>query len=219
MQNATSFMAEFPRLQDFELVSVIPQSPMLPGAETMLVRGVFTDGDPVNPKAAQGQFLGSVMADPLMSGTGSGYIVFGATTPVLEFKANLDKLVESLNSFTMTDVYFKWCVVQSQQLWGAVAEIGQTLSEASDIIWEGWLSRTATQDIMAYEYDDSVKGVEKVWDPDTQNAYEFEAGWYDQYVLNPGLYNISTLEPMPDGRVDLWEGTILNGPAFVYPNN
>jgi hypothetical protein len=181
------------------------------------VRGVFTDGNPVDPKAAQGQFLATVMADPLMSGTGSGYIIFGATTPVREFKVNLDELVESLNSFTMTNVYFNWCAVQSQQLWGAVAQIGQTLSEASDIIWEGWVNRTAIQDIMAYEYDDSVKGVEKIWDSDTQNVYEFEAGWYDQYALNPSLYNIPTLEPVPDDRVDLYEGTILDGPTFVYP--
>jgi hypothetical protein len=131
---------------------------------------------------------------------------------------NIDKLVESLNSFTMTDVYFSWCYSELSQLWGEVAEIGQTLSEASDIIMDGWLSRSAAQDIMAYQYNDSVRGVEKVWDPDGQNVYEFEAGWYDQYQLNPGQYNISTLEPMPDGRVDLWEGTILDGSAYVYQN-
>jgi len=216
MRNATSFMADFPWLQDIGLVSAIPQSPMLTGAETTLVRGVFTDGDPGEPKTAQGQFLASVMADPFGSGTGSGYMVFGATTPVREFKTNLNKLVESLNSFTMTEVYYNWCVAQSQEVWGAVAEIGQTLSEASDIIWNGWASRTAAQDIMAYEYDDSLRGVEKVWDPVTQKVYEFEAGWYDQYALNPELYNITTLEPMPDGRFDLWEGIILNGPGYVY---
>ena len=220
MQNATSFMPEFPKLKDLEIVpeSAMPQSPMMPSAETTLVRGVFTDGDPVSPKAAQGQFLATVLPDPYGSGTGSGYIVFGATTPVREFKDDIDKLVESLNSFTMTEVYFNWCMVQSQQIWGAVAEIGQTLSEASDIIMEGWLSRTAAQDIMAYKYNDSVRSVEKLWDPDGQNVYEFEAGWYDQYQLNPELYNISTLEPMPDGRVELWEGTILDGSTFVYQN-
>jgi hypothetical protein len=221
MQNATSFMPEFPKLKDLELISgsAMAQTPMMPGAETTLVRGVFTDGNPVSPKAAQGQFLATVLPDPFIgAGTGSGYIIFGATTPVSEFKDDIDKLVESLNSFTMTDVYFNWCVAQSQQQWGAVAEIGQTLSEASDIIMEGWLSRTAAQDIMAYKYNDSVRSVEKLWDPGGQNVYEFEAGWYDQYKLNPGQYNISTLEPMPDGRVDLWEGTILDGSTFVYQN-
>ena len=219
MQNAASFMTEFPRLQEIELVSVVPQSPMLPltGAETALVRGVFTDGDPINPRAAQGQFLGTVVADPFGSGTGSGYMVFGAAAPVGGFKGDIDKMVESLNSFTISDVYFNWCAVQMQQQWGAVAEIGETLREASDIIWEGWVSRTATQDIMAYEYNDMVRGVEKVWDPDTQRVYEFEAGWYEQYKLTPWLFNITTLEPLPDGRLDLWEGTILDGPTYVYP--
>ena len=218
MKNATSFMPEFPKLRGFELVSVLAQSPMLAlaGAETTLVRGVFTDGAQANPKAGQGQFLATVLADPFAGGTGSGYMVFGATAPVSEFKADIDKMVESLNSFTMTSVYFNWCVLQSQQQWGAVAKIGQTLSEASDIIYDGWVSRTATQDIMAYEYNDSNRGVEKVWDPDTQRVYEFEAGWYDQYLLNPDLYNISTLEPLPDGQLDLWEGVVFDGPTYVY---
>ena len=219
MRNAAIFMAEFPKLQGLELISVVPQSPMLAltGAETALVRGVFTNGDPVNPKAAQGQFLATVVADPPMFGTGSGYMVFGATTPVPEFKADIDKLVESLNGFTISNMYLNWCAVQMAQQWGAVADIGQTLREASDIIYDGWVNRTATQDIMAYEYNDSNRGVEKGWDPVTGNVYEFGAGWYDQYALNPGAYNISTLEPMPDNRIDLWEGTILNGPSHVYP--
>jgi hypothetical protein len=219
MQNAAAFMSDFPRLHNIQLISVTPQSPMLAisGAQTSLVRGVFADGDLVNPTAAQGQFLATVAADPFGSGTGSGYMVFGATAPVQEFKFSIDKMVESLNSFAITDVYFNWCVAQSQQQWGAVAAIGQTLSEASDMIMEGWLNRTATQDIKAYEYNNALNGMETVWDPATGSVYQFEAGWYDQYALNPGAYNISTLAPMPDNRVDLWEGTIIDGPTHVYP--
>ncbi len=107
-------------------------------------------------------------------------------------------------------------MAQTQQQWGAVAAIGQTLSEGSDMIMEGWLNRTATQDIMAYKYNDAINGMETFWDPATGSVYQFEADWYDQYKLNPGAYNISTLAPMPDNRVDLWEGTILNGPNYVY---
>jgi hypothetical protein len=144
-------------------------------------------------------------------------MIFGATAAVSEFKFDIDRMVESLNTFTISNVYLNWCLVQMQQQWGAVADIGRTLSEASDILWDGWVNRTAAQDIMAYQYNDSAMGVEKVWDPVTQTVYEFEAGWYDQfYAPNPEQYNISTLEPMPDGRVDLWEGIILNGPTYVY---
>jgi hypothetical protein len=219
MQNAATFMPEFPKLQNIELISVTSQPPMLTltGSETTLLRGVFTDGDPINPKAAKGQFLGTVLADPLGSGTGSGYMIFGATALVREFKFDIDKMVDSLNSFSITNVYFNWCVAQSQQQWGAVAAIGQTLSEASDIIMEGWLNRTATQDILVYKYNNSTNGIETVWDPATGDVYQFEIGWYDQYALNPGAYNISNLSPMPDNRVDLWEGTILDGPSHVYP--
>jgi hypothetical protein len=215
MQNATAFMANFPPLDGIDIISAIPRQPMMGTGETALVRGVLSDGAPLSPKAGQGQFLASVVADNF-GGKGGGFIVFGATAPVTEFKASVGGMVESLNSFTMTSVYYDWCVVQQQQTWGAVAQVGQTLREASDIIWEGWQSRTAAQDIMAYQYDDTLRQVEKVWDPITGNVYEFPGGFYDQYSLDPSAYNVSTLEPLPDGRIDLWEGTILNGPSHVY---
>jgi len=158
-----AFMAEFPGLEGLELVSVMSQTPLLPltGAETALVRGVFTDGDPIKPRAAQGQFLGTVVADPPIMGTGTGYMVFGAASPIGGFKGDIDKMVESLNAFAISDVYFNWCAVLMQQQWGAVAEIGETLREASDIHLEGWLSHTETQDIMAYKFNDMVRGRRK----------------------------------------------------------
>ncbi len=188
---------------------------MMTGAETTLVRGVFTDGGPIDPKAAQGQFLATVIADPF-GGTGTGYMVFGATTPVREFDAQLDKLVESLNSFEISSVYFNWCVAQLQQQWGAVAKIGQTLSEASDIIWEGWQSRTHSEDILAEKYTDALRGVERVYDPATGNVYEFEAGWYSQYALNPGGYNNPNLQLLPNDCYDCWMAPTLDGPNYIY---
>jgi hypothetical protein len=107
-------------------------------------------------------------------------------------------------------------VAQSQQQWGAVAAIGRTLSEASDMMMDGWQSRTAAQDIMAYKYNDAYNSAETLWDPTTGSVYQFDAGWYNQYVLNPGAYNVSTLQPMPEDRVDLWEGPILDGTSHVY---
>lgn len=215
MRNATAFMPEFPPLDGIEVISTIPQPPMMAGGETTLVRGTLTDGAPVDPQAGQGQFMATVVPD-LYFGKAGGFVVFGATAPVKEFKGSVGHLVEALNSFTMSSVYFEWCVDQLQQTYGAIAQAGRTLSEASDIIMEGWQSRTAAQDIMAYQYDDTLRSVEKLWDPATGSVYEFGAGFYDQYSQDPSAYNVTTLEPMPDNRVDLWEGTILDGPSYVY---
>jgi hypothetical protein len=215
MRNATAFMPEIPPLDGLEVISTVPQQAMMPGGETTLVRGVLTDGAAVDPQAGQGQFMATAVPD-LFGGKAGGFVVFGATAPVKEFKGSVGHLVAALNSFTMTSVYFDWCVDQLQQTYGALAKAGRTLSEASDIIMEGWQSRTAAQDIMAYRYDDTLRDVEKVWDPATGNVYEFGVGFYDQYSQDPSGYNITTLEPMPDGRVDLWEGTILDGPSYVH---
>lgn len=59
------------------------------------------------------------------------------------------------------------CIEQQQQIWGAVAEAVQTLSEASDIIWEGWQARTHAEDISAEQWTDTYRGVERLYDPGT----------------------------------------------------
>ena len=215
MRNATAFMPDFPPLHGIEIIAAAPQAPMMGAGETTLLRGVLTDGAPGGARAGQGQFLASVVPD-VFFGKGGGRMVFGATAPLKEFKASEARMVASLNSFTVSGVYYNWCVAQLQQTWGAVAQAGRTLSEASDIIWEGWQGRTAAQDVMAYRYDDTLRGVEKLWDPASGNVYEFAAGFHDQYSQNPSAYNVTTLESMPDGRVDLWEGPVLDGPAYVY---
>ena len=93
---------------------------------------------------------------------------------------------------------------------GAVAKIGQTLSEASDIIWEGWQNRTHSEDILAEKYTDALRDVERVYDPDTGSVYEFEAGWYSQYALNPSKYNKQPATPA--GRLL----QLLDGPSIRW---
>ncbi len=76
-------------------------------------------------------------------GNGYGYFICGATMPKGEFPDAIDRLVASLNTFTITQGYVQDCLDESAQIWGAVAEAGRTLSEASDILWEGWQQRHA----------------------------------------------------------------------------
>jgi hypothetical protein len=221
MQAAKAFMGDdFPRLGKITIVSSLPQPGIgIPGAETALVRGVFAEGDEIG----EGQFFGSVWVFmPYMGtpggGTAYGSFILGATAPKTEFGTLLPKLVESLESFTVTQPYVNSCLAQSQQMWGAVAEAGKTLSEASDIIYDGWQNRTQADDIMAEKGSDAILDVERVYDPETGNVYEFDVGWYEEYALDPGHYNLGDLQPLPDNCYECWMTSPLYGPAYIHPD-
>jgi hypothetical protein len=217
MAAAAAFMPKFPKLRDLAVIADDPQSAMLSGASTSILRALFTREGAVG----EGMFLVSVL--PFMpytgnpgGGNGYGYILCGATMPKTEFPGTIDRLVASLNSFTITDAYVQNCIQQSQQTWGAIAAAGRTLSEASDILWEGWEARTHGEDISAEKWNDGYLGVERVYDPDTGEVYEFPVGWYDTYDLHRGEYDMSGLEPLPGDAWDLWMKAPLDGASNVH---
>jgi hypothetical protein len=144
-------------------------------------------------------------------GIGNGHFICGVTAPEAEFTNVADRLVESLESFTITQAYVEACIDQQQQIWGAVAAAGQTLSEASDIIWEGWQDRTHTEDISAEQWTDAYRGVERVYDAGTGNVYEVPVGWYAEYDLHRGEYDLTELEQLPGNDWELWMRAVLDG--------
>lgn len=217
MQAAGQFMPRFPHLTDIEVVAVRPQSALVPGATSAILRGLFSD----NGQVAEGMFLVSVFVFSPYSGlpaggTGYGYFICGATAPKSDFAGLVDREIESLNSFNVTESYISNCLALSQKKWGAVAAAGRTLSEASDIIFDGWASRSHSEDITAEKWTDSYRGVERVYDPDTGQVYECPLGWYDDYDIHRGQYDMSGLQRLPDSDWDLWMAAVLSGQNHIH---
>ena len=217
MAAATAFMPAFPRLEQLQLVASTPQAAPLPGGATAHARGLFTqDG-----RVAEGMFLATVLTylpyngDP-GAGIGYGHFVCGVTAPHGEFAAIAQRLVSSLDSFTITQGYVDNCLAQSLQQWGAVAAAGRTLSEASDIIWEGWQARTHSQDISAEQWTDAFRDVERVYDPDTGEVYEVPIGWYDAYDADRAAWDMSGLQPLPPDAWDLWMRAVMDGQSSIH---
>jgi hypothetical protein len=205
MKAATDFMPEFPKLTGLTVISNTPQSPMLPSGNSALLRGLFTE----NGQVGEGQFLGTVwVSSPFMGmpggGTAYGGIILGVTAPKGEFNDVEARLIASLESFTVTQGYIDWCFVQLHQLWGAVAQEGQTLSETSDMIFEGWQNRSQASDIIAEKGSDAMLGLERVYDPSTDQVYEVPAGWYTSYDTDRGQYTMNDLQLLPDDNYQLW---------------
>lgn len=217
MAAATTFMPAFPQLEGLALIATAPQAAMLPGGETGNARALFGMGSEVG----EGMFLATVKSFlPYQGipggGIGNGHFICGVTAPEGEFAAVAARLVASLESFTVTQSYVDDCLDQQQQIWGAIAEAGQTLSEASDLIWEGWQARSHGEDISAEQWTDAYRGVERVYDPDTGEVYEVPSGWYDTYDLHRGDYDMSGLQPLPADAWELWMRAVLDGAAGIH---
>jgi hypothetical protein len=215
MEAATAFMPEFPKLTGLSVISNTPLTSMIPGGNSALLRGLFME----NGVVGEGQFLGTVWVfSPFTgvpaAGTAYGSIILGITAPKGEFKNLETTLVASLDSFTVTQGYIDWCKWQQWNLWNAVAEEGRTLSETSDMIFDGWQSRAATSDIMAEKGSDAMLGVDRVYDPSTGQVYEVPVGWYTTYNANRAAYDMSNLQLLPGDDLGLWTSAPADGSSI-----
>jgi hypothetical protein len=217
MDAAGRFMADFPHLQGLTLIANSPRAALIPGGETSDARGLFS----LNGQVGEGMFLATVKefmpytGNP-GGGTAYGNFVCGVTAPKAEFPGVMTEYIQSLESFSITQAYVDDCMRQQQAEWGALAAAGQTLSEASDIIFEGWQDRTHVEDISAEKWTDAFRDVERVYDPATGDVYEFPAGWYEQYDPNRNQYQMSDLQPLPADDWDLWMRGTLDGPSRIH---
>lgn len=215
---ARSFMPQCPALEGLQVVSATPQRTALqaPGAQCALVRGGFREGG----RAGEGLFM--VTVAPFMpftggpgGGTAYGFMMMGITAPAGEFGGVQATLARVLDSFSLSESYVQGCMQQQNEAWEGVRRAGRTLSEASDMIVEGWQRRNRTDDIVAAKRSDAILGHERLYDPGSGQVYEFENGFYDKYRLNPGQYRLGDLQPLPDDNHDLWTAPTLDGPQHL----
>ncbi len=65
------------------------------------------------------------------------------------------------------------------------------------MIFDGWQNRSHSSDIMAEMGADTMRGVERVYDPSTQQVYDVSAGWYASYDTRRGDYTMNDLQLLP----------------------
>jgi hypothetical protein len=206
------FMPQFPRLENFKVISNKAQPSPMSGATTELVRALFTQGE----KLGEGLFL--VTVAPMLpftggpgGGIGYGFCIVGITAPHNEFSTLEAALSKSIASFTFSQSYVQNCMAQQNQTYQGILKAGKTLSEASDIIVQGWENRNKTDDILSEKYSDVTLGRERLYDPNTGEVYEFENGFYDKYRLDQNKYEMNNLQPLPNDNHELWTKPLLDG--------
>ena len=202
---ARSFMPDCPRLENLEVISTTPQASPIQGGSTELIRALFVrDG-----QLGEGLFL--VTVAPLMPVTGNpgagiayGMNILGITAPQKEFREAEKILVASISSFSIGQNYVHRCLAQQTATYAGIMKAGKTLSEASDMIMQGWERRNKVDDIIAEKRSDAILGNERVYDPDTRQVYEVENGFYEKYDLERNRYEMSSLQLLPDDNYELW---------------
>lgn len=211
-QTAQSFMPQCPRLENLRVVSTVRQASPINGATTELVRALFTQGR----NLGEGLFL--VTVAPLLPFTGSpggglgcGFCLVGITAPKGEFLTLEGTLMKSVQSFNISQSYVNNCMTQQASTYAGILKAGKTLSQASDMIMQGWENRNRVDDILSEKWSDATLGRERLYDPNSGEVYEFENGFYDKYALDQNKYELNNLQPLPDDSHDLWMKPPLDG--------
>jgi len=209
---AQGFMPQFPRLENFKVISSKAQPGPIGGATTELVRALFTQGGNVG----EGLFL--VTVAPLLpftggpgGGIGYGFSITGITAPNKEFRDIENTMVKAVRSFTISQSYVDNCLRQQSSTYKGILKAGQTLSETSDIIMQGWEKRNKVDDIISEKRSDAILGKERLYDPNTGEVYDFELGFYDKYNLDRDKYEMNDLQFLPKDNYELWMKATLDG--------
>jgi len=213
---AQSFMPQVPKLENLQIISITSQPSFIAGSKKELIRGVFVQ----DVKAAEGLFL--VTVAPFMPSTGSpgggtayGLQIIGITSPKREFRELENTMVTSVQSFTITQSYVDNCMRQQAETYAGILKAVKTLSEASDIIMDGWEKRNKVDDIMAEKGSDAILSKERAYDPGTGNVYEFDSGFYEKYNINREKYEMNNLKPLPGDDWNIWMKAPLDGNRYV----
>ncbi len=204
------FMTGIPSLNNTEIISSSDAKSIVSG-NTKLIRALFKESD----NFGEGLFFlttAEVLPETGMPAGGIGYgITFiGISAGRSEFR-NLEKtLNESINSLNISQDYISKCLAQQQKQYQAILKAGQALSEASDIIVEGWENRNRSDDIVSEKRSDAILERDRIYNPDSGEVYDIKNGWYDNYDLHRGNYDMNNLQPLPSDNYDLWTAPTLD---------
>ena len=215
---AQAYMPRWPRLQDLFIVSSTSAPSPVQNGSTELMRALFRE----DADLAEGLFYATAAPGLPMNGqpgygTAYGYLVAGVAAPKGEFAALEPELIRCLASFSLNENYVKWCVQQSAARWTGILKPGEMLREVSVLINSSWEKRPPAQDAASEKYRDTVRGVERLFDPATGQVYEFPRGFFEKYDPERSRYQMDSLQPLPPDAFDLWMKPVLQGNRQLKP--
>ncbi len=212
------YMPRWPYLQDLFIVGSTGARSPVENGNTEVLRGIFRE----DADLGEGMFYATAAPGLPVNGqpgygTAYGYLIAGIAAPKGEFPSLEPELVQCLARFNLNENYVKWCVQQSASRWTGILKPGEMLREVSDLIKSSWEKRPPAQDAASEKYRDTVRGVERLFDPATGQVYEFPKGFYEKYNAERNRYQMDSLQPLPADAFDLWTKPVLQGNQQLKP--
>lgn len=216
----TSMAMEFaPRLPPFENLTIISAQPVQArfGGQAELVRALFSQ----NGEVVEALFIAEVVeyapsvSDPAEH-QGYAYIFSGIAMPKPDFSNYLAPLMRSMESFKLSEQYVSTYTTTSQKAFKNILRASQDLRETADVLTRGWNARQKVDDMRSEKRSDEMLGRERLYDPDTGDAYVFPKGWYNTYDDVREKYNNPNLHPIPERNCEAWTVPPMNGTDHVY---
>lgn len=159
----------------------------------------------------KGQFLVVTTEFPQM-GLGYAMTLIGLSSSPEKFDSIRNTLLASLQSFTMDQTYINNCIAAQNQAAAGALKAGKTLSEASDIIMGAYEYRQQAMDKINEQWDDVVRGRERLYDPGTETVYSVPTGFKDYYNTNRDSFETNNLQELPEDR---WNEVPLDGETHI----
>ena len=79
------------------------------------------------------------------------------------------------------------------------------------MIFDGWQNRSHASDIIAEKGSDAILGVDRVYDPSTNQVYQVPVDWYANYDTHRGKYTMNDLQLLPPDNYELWTSAPADG--------
>ncbi|MBI2445602.1 hypothetical protein HYV43_04400 [Candidatus Micrarchaeota archaeon] len=194
-------------------VQVVPGSrqpyPATQGLAGIVDAAIFDITLTIDGKPAKGQ-VGTYIYDPSNGALGAAYLsLAGAITEPEAFDALIGvatptdargPLGKSVGSFLISQSYADACSASSQaDISRRTGDISRTLSETSDIVTGGYEERSRVNDRIAEKWSDTTLGVDRVYNPDSNEVYQVPNDFYANYDINRQSFEQQNLQQLtPD---------------------
>lgn len=214
---AQNFISGMPTLNNFQVISSVPQRSSLMDGDAKVIRALFNEFNTV------GEGLFYTITAPLLpydgmspaAGIGYGFCCTGISSYKTDFKEWEAVLLRSLRSLELEQGYITQCRQIQDKMWSSISEINKIWDDISGMIQKSWEYRNKVQDIAAEKWSDTMLGKERLYDPHTGEVYEFETGFYDKYNINREKYKKPDLQPLSDGDYELWSKPTKDGAEAI----
>lgn len=195
-------LPQFPPIED---VNIISSEPLQLGGmtDTKIIKAEFTQ----NGKSGRGKFVVSALNYGYPA-YGFGMAIGGYSTPPEEFDKLSPVLEKSTRNLNINQNYLASCTQGIRGIEGhSMEDMGY------DDYQKGWEQRQEANDRIYDKWSDTIRGRERVYNPDTDEVYSVPNGFYDYYNLNRNKYHYSQMRQL---RPEEYKYNPLDGELRIY---